>query len=233
MCVAPLFQVWDQADLDHFATVCSASVNFNVTVDHEAGTVAPGMICKIPIIGTEACGEALLDIQYAKALSGSTPLTDIYTYNYNLLLWAELVANMSDADFPLVNSVSYGNDKKQQTSTAFMNQANAAFMKLGVRGTSVLFASGDQGVCGRSGCSRSSRFHPDFPASSPYITAVGGTDFATRNVIGDEKAWNDGGGGFSDTFAIPAYQAAAVSHYKSSASSLPNASRWNNTGARG
>ena len=45
---------------------------------------------------------------------------------------------------PLVHSVSYGNDEAQQTSTAFMLEANVAFMKLGSMGVSVLFASGDQ-----------------------------------------------------------------------------------------
>ena len=44
------------------------------------------------------------------------------------------------------------------------------------------------------------------PISSPrYITVVGGTDFAVKSTIGDEKAWTDGGGGFSDTFLAPAY----------------------------
>ena len=40
-----------------------------------------------------------------------------------------------------------------------------------------------------------------------------------------------GGGGFSDHFAIPSYQAAAVAAYKTTAAaSLPDASYWNNTG---
>ena len=38
------------------------------------------------------------------------------------------------------------------------------------------------------------------------VTAVGGTDFAQAGVIGDEKAWTDGGGGFSNTFGVPSYQ---------------------------
>ena len=71
-------------------------------------------------------------------------------------------------------------------------------MKLSVRGVSILFASGDQGVCGREGCGfLKHKFHPDFPAASPYITAVGGTDFETKGVIGAETAWSAGGGGFS------------------------------------
>ena len=80
-----------------------------------------------------------------------------------------------------------------------MLSCNTAFMKAGSMGLSILFASGDQGVCGREGCGfLKHKFHPDFPAASPYITAVGGTDFETKGVIGAETAWTAGGGGFSD-----------------------------------
>ena len=60
-------------------------------------------------------------------------------------------------------------------------------MKLSVRGVSILFASGDQGVCGRSGCGDGT-FNPDFPSASPYVTAVGGTNFETAD-IGNETSW--------------------------------------------
>ena len=49
-----------------------------------------------------------------------------------------------------------------------------------------------------------------------YITAVGGTDFvsATPSLDSHEEACaSDGGGGFSNTFAIPSYQADAVAAY--------------------
>lgn len=227
-------QVWDQKDLDTFAGNCKQSVTWNVTVNHENGTIAPGNKCKIPIIGTQACGEALLDIEYAKGIAGpAIPLTDIYASGYNLLKWSQSVEAIDDANKILVHSVSYGNDEAQQTGVDFMEQCNAGFMKIGVRGVSILFASGDQGVCGRSGCGFGSsvRFHPDFPAGSPYITSVGGTDFAVRSVIGDEKVWSSGGGGFSDTFPIPAYQASAVAAYKKRPdANLPPQSMWNNTG---
>lgn len=132
---------------------------------------------------------------------------------------------------PLVNSVSYGNDEKQQTSVAYMYSCNAQFMKAGVRGISVLFASGDQGVCGREGCGIfKKRFKPDFPGGSPYITVVGGTDFKGAG-IGEETAWSSGGGGFSDTFGIPSWQATAVKAYKANPSAkLPKSSMYNNTG---
>jgi tripeptidyl-peptidase-1 len=87
-------------------------------------------------------------------------------------------------------------------------------------------------VCGREGCSPFHRkFHPDFPAASPYITAVGGTDFAVKSVVGDETAWIASGGGFSDTFDVPAYQAEAVATYLSSPDAdLPPKTMWTPTG---
>ena len=125
--------------------------------------------------------------------------------------------------------VSYGNDEIQQTSDEYMYECNTQFMMGGARGLSVLFASGDQGVWGRTGHS-GSVFHPDFPAGSPYITAVGGTQFSTKSTIGDETAWEDGGGGFSNTFATPDYQSAAVEAYFASSVELPDSSMYNATG---
>ena len=226
-------QLWDQKDLNKFASVCAGSVLSNVTVDHEAGKVDPGKRCQIPILGTEFCGEALLDIEYAKAIGGAIPLTDVYASGYSLVKWAKTVEAMPDGELPLVHSISYGSDEAQSpNSAAYMAAANADFQKIGLRGASILIASGDQGVCGREGCVGSKgRFHPNFPCSSPYVTAVGGTDFAVKNVIGEEKVWSDSGGGFSDTFAAPAYQTAAIAAYKAAANaSLPDAQNYNQTG---
>jgi tripeptidyl-peptidase I len=141
--------------------------------------------------------------------------------------WVNQIISMTNP--PLVHSVSYGNDEVQQTSVAYMNSVNEQFMAAGTLGLSILFASGDQGVWGRSGVS--TRYHPDFPAASPYVTAVGGTDFKTKSVIGEETAWSCGGGGFSDTFARPSYQEDAVSSYLTAAAgSLPKSSLYNSTG---
>lgn len=213
---------YDTKDNDKFGTACG----INVTVDHQIGKNSPGR-CEIPIVGTELCAEALLDIQYIKGVGGAIPLTDIFNSDFSLLNWMQQVLALDEP--PLINSVSYGNDETQQTSVEFMNSCNQQFMMAGAKGVSVLFASGDQGVLGRSG--GGDRYHPDFPGGSPYITVVGGTDFVSKGVVGAEKAWTDGGGGFSDTFAIPSYQASAVASYKTTAgSALPAQSYWNNTG---
>lgn len=174
--------------------------------------------------------EAELDIQYIKGVAGEVPLTVVYNAEYSLLNWANQISGLDNS--PYVHSVSYGNDEAQQTSKEFMESANTAFMKAGTMGLSILFAAGDQGVCGREGCGIfKTKFHPDFPAGSPYITAVGGTDFVTKSVVGEEKAWSDGGGGFSDTFDIPDYQKTQVAAYLANPDAdLPNSEWYNQKG---
>ncbi|KAH8993819.1 subtilisin-like protein [Lactarius hatsudake] len=82
---------------------------------------------------------------------------------------------------------------------------------LGVRGASVLFASGNDGV-GRGDClfqdnSGNSRvqFRPTFPSTCPWVTSVGGT-----TGYNPEVAASLSGGGFSVYFRRPSYQNNAV-----------------------
>lgn len=207
-------QYFKDADLTTFGQSC----NVDVLVDHVIGGDKP-------VSGVES----ELDIEYIKAVAPFVPLTVVYNDQYSLLRWANQINSLTDP--PYVHSVSYGNDEAQQAGAQYMYTCNTAFMKAGVRGISILFASGDQGVCGREGCGfLKIRFKPDFPAGSPYITAVGGTDFLGSD-IGDETSWSASGGGFSDTFPIPQYQQDAVSSYKTAPSAdLPPQSYWNDTG---
>jgi tripeptidyl-peptidase-1 len=220
-------QSYDTPDLSAFATACGLN---DVEVATQVGKNSPTS-CEIPIIGQQLCLEALLDVQYSKSVAGDIPLTVISNSQYSLASWAQELAQMTDV--PPIQSVSYGNDEIQQTSSSYMDSVNVQFQKLGAMGVSILFASGDQGVVGRTGKVSSGKYHPDFPAASPYVTAVGGTDLATKSVIGAEKAWSDGGGGFSDEFAAPDYQKDIVSAYLQkldAAGESPPASAFNAAG---
>ncbi|KAH8995576.1 peptidase S8/S53 domain-containing protein [Lactarius hatsudake] len=83
------------------------------------------------------------------------------------------------------------------------------FAQLGARGVSVLLSTGDDGV-GKNCMDDSGnvRFVTDFPASCPYLTAVGGTTDYDPEVAAPLS-----GGGFSDHFPRPAYQDVAVSAF--------------------
>lgn len=214
-------QKYSQKEMTRFAEACTPDFPNATVVNDIGGKSGKGV-------------EALLDVEYASAVAGNIPLWNVYSSKYSLEDYVKTLAALPDGKIPLINSVSYGNDERQQTGVAYMDACNTQFMAIGARGVSIMFASGDQGVCGRSGCGgKGGVFNPDFPAASPYITAVGGTDFVTKGVIGPEKAWSAGGGGFSNTFAIPSFQTAAVAAFKTAsqaAGNLPDQKLWNNTG---
>ena len=174
-------QYYDTVDLNTFSSACGVTV----TVDDNIGGNNENL-CEVA-----GCVESLLDIEYIGAISHPVPLQVIYSSDYSLFDWVNAV--MEQTNPPLVNSVSYGNDEIQQTSAEYMESCNDQFMKAGAMGISILFASGDMGVWGRTGASKRGTFNPDFPSGSPYVTAVGGTNFQTKSVIGAETTWDCGG----------------------------------------
>jgi tripeptidyl-peptidase-1 len=217
------YQYYDQKDLDIFSDACDVTV----TVEEAVG----GNNEKLCERG--GCVESLLDIEYIGAISHPIPLTVVYSSTYSLFDWVNSVMDMDSP--PLVNSVSYGNDEIQQTSSEYMEECNTQFMKAGAMGITILFASGDQGVWGRTGASKNGVYNPDFPGGSPYITAVGGTNFAEKSVIGEESTWDCGGGGFSNEFPTPEWQQDVVNEYFATATAagvLPEANLFN-AGGRG
>lgn len=121
------------------------------------------------------------------------------------------MSNTSDVDIPKLFSTSYGEDEKSWSLDA-AKRLNVEFQKAGARGITLLFASGDSGANCESG-----RFEPQWPSSSPYITAVGGSGGSSTEV-----AIGLSSGGFSDRWDMPSYQKDAVSEYLSSAKDLPD-----------
>jgi len=202
-------------DLDNFKSACNVP---QVQIDTVVG------------LGGEALAgvEALLDVEYIEAVAEPIPLTVINSISYSIFDWASSLN--SDPTAAWVQSVSYGNDEIQQTSDEYMYSCNTQFMMNGARGISVLFASGDQGVWGRTGHTANQEFHPDFPADSPYVTAVGGTQFTVTGSVGSETTWADGGGGFSNVFPTADFQATAVAAYLASGVALPDAGQFNASG---
>ena len=74
-----------------------------------------------------------------------------------------------------------------------------------------------------------------FPVNCPYITSVGATVLKTNNTADGEKAADFGsGGGFSDIFPLPSYQANAVRSWASKYAPKYPAGTYNDSGnARG
>jgi len=103
------------------------------------------------------------------------------------------------------------------------------WMKLGTRGVTIFFASGDDGVGCNDNCTA---FEFPYP-SSPWITLVGSTQLNVVNETGqfvnETGAWFSSGG-FSNDFGIPAWQQAQVTNYLKTCPNLPPPSFYNATG---
>lgn len=92
-----------------------------------------------------------------------------------------------------------------------MDGFNSAFQSAAALGVTVCVASGDNGS---SDGATDGSDHVDFPASSPYVLACGGTTLqAAGSSITSETVWNDGpqggagGAGVSSVFPLPTWQA--------------------------
>ncbi|KAJ5113386.1 subtilisin-like protein [Penicillium angulare] len=130
-----------------------------------------------------------------------------------------------------VISASYGQSEADLPVGYTKRQCNE-FMKLGLQGHSILFASGDYGVASfandgaANGClgPEGKIFNPQYPSNCPYVTSVGGTMLYGYQTVEDGESVmhvNLGGtasnfsssGGFSNYFPQPAYQKATIEKY--------------------
>ena len=124
-----------------------------------------------------------------------------------------------------VVSISYAVDELG-TNEHYVRRQCHEWMKMALRGVSVLVASGDRGVSGLFGCQLSpenqtvTAFSPMFPAVCPYVTAVGATQVnfnakgaATEVAVNDPAHFFWSGGGFSWWMARPKWQDNAVKKY--------------------
>jgi len=128
--------------------------------------------------------------------------------NEPYLDWLEYVS--SQEDLAQTISTSYGDDE-QTVPLAYAQSVCEGFAQLGLRGVSVIFSSGDFGVGSNDTCisndgKNTTRFLPTFPASCPYVTAVGATKYYPEVVAYDSRNGFVSGSGFSNYFARPAYQ---------------------------
>jgi tripeptidyl-peptidase-1 len=168
--------------------------------------------------------EANLDIQYTTGISFPTPNTYFSTggsppfipdsqtpTNTNEPYLDFLTFLLNQTTIPQTLTTSYGDDE-QTVPFDFATSVCNMFATLGSRGTTVFFSSGDNGVgggdCLSNNGSNVAAFQPAFPASCPFVTAVGGT-----TEINPEVAINFSGGGFSNYFTRPSYQNTAVSTF--------------------
>jgi kumamolisin len=161
-----------------------------------------------------ADGEVLLDIEVAGSVAQGAAQVVYFAPNTDQGFIDALSAAAHATPTPIVISISWGGPEEswsQQSRTA-LDQGMADAAALGI---TVTVAAGDGGS---SDGETDGKNHCDYPASSPYALACGGTALEAdpgTGAISSETVWNDGsgggatGGGISTLYPVPSWQTSA------------------------
>lgn len=208
--------------------------------------------------------ECTLDIQYIAGMGRGAVnwWWDTPTWLYDFA-----TSFVAETSLPDVISISYGWAEDDQCqfggnecqklgvkSTGYVTRVNTEFQKIGLKGVTILAASGDSGANGRSdGDCADPQLKPGFPGASPYLTTVGATQLnnaesslsdpppacsgeytcasgGTEVAVSYDVSNFASGGGFSNVASTPAYQSDAVAAYLSSGVALPPSTYYNAKG---
>jgi kumamolisin len=159
-----------------------------------------------------ADGEVMLDIEVAASVAPGAHIVVYFAPNTDQGFIDAIAGAVHDkTNNPSVISISWGGPESSWTAQA-MSSLDAACQSAAALGITITVAAGDNGSTdGATGN------NVDFPASSPHVLACGGTKLVgsgstiTSEVVWNEQASNEGatGGGVSNVFALPSWQANA------------------------
>jgi len=191
----------------------------DITAYFQTLGVTPPQVIAVPVDGGANAptgnadgpdGEVELDIEVAGAIAPAARIAVYFAPNTDAgFIDAVTTAVHDTANAPTVISISWGGPESTWTQQALaaMDQAFQAATALGI---TVCVAAGDNGS---SDGVTDGADHVDFPASSSYALACGGTSLRVSGAqIASETVWNDGaqggatGGGVSAVFALPTWQ---------------------------
>ena len=165
--------------------------------------------------------QVMLDIEMAGAIAPGVAIAVYFAPNTARGFQNALSKAVHDQlNKPSVICIGWG-AAECHWSKQSMENFNMVAHEAAMLGITITVASGNDGSsCGMT----DGRMHVDFPASCPYVLAVGGTRLSSADgAITNELAWNNGstdggsqwgrsesggvtGGGVSSHFARPAYQ---------------------------
>jgi len=163
-----------------------------------------------PTTPDSADGEVMLDIEISGAIAPAAKIVVYFAANTDQgFLDAITTAVHDTTNQPSVISISWGSAESNWSAQALTN-FDEAFQAAAAVGVTVCVASGDDGSS--DGLTDGSN-HVDFPCSSSFALACGGTSLqASNGKITSEVVWDnppdDGatGGGVSNVFPLPAWQ---------------------------
>ncbi|MFL6417584.1 MAG: protease pro-enzyme activation domain-containing protein [Bryobacteraceae bacterium] len=194
-----------KADLDAYFKGLKLNSPSVTAVSVDGGKNAPG---------SDADGEVMLDIEVVGAVANGAKIAVYFAPNTDKGFVDAITDAVHDTTRkPSVISISWG-QSEDAWSVQSRNAMNAALQDAATLGVTVTVASGDDGSTDGAA---DKKLHVDFPASSPFALACGGTTLnGSGKTISSETVWNEiaknegaTGGGVSTAFALPSYQQSA------------------------
>ncbi len=191
------------ADLTTYFTGLGLAVPSVKAVSVDGGTNKPDGV-------NGADGEVMLDIEVVGATAPKAQIVVYFAPNTDQGFLDAVNAAVHDTtNTPSILSISWGAAESNWTAQS-LSAFNSAFQDAATMGVSVCVAVGDNGST--DGVT-DGQLHVDFPASSPYALACGGTNLQVVGGKPVETVWNElaknegaTGGGISSVFPVPSYQ---------------------------
>lgn len=183
----------------------------------QAPVVNPIKVGKATFDPQSTSGEVYLDIEVAGGIAYGATL-NVYFAEHLAAAVEKAIADDND-----IITMSIGGLPEQEYETAYRERLDALFRQAANQGITVLHGAGDAGswrpkvppAPTATDCAASVAY----PASSPWVTACGGTDLhGSGSVIKSEVVWSQSqpatpqngagatGGGVSEIYAVPDYQ---------------------------
>jgi kumamolisin len=196
---------YNTSDLDSFFSSLGISTPTVTSVSVDGATNSPSGD------PSGADGEVELDIEVAGAIAPGAQIAAYFAPNTDQGFIDAVNNAVNDATLkPSIISISWGGPENSWTAQS-RDALNSACEDASTMGVTVLVAAGDNGS---SDGSSDGSPTVDFPASSPYVVACGGTSLRLSGTsISSEQVWNETaenegatGGGVSEVFALPSYQ---------------------------
>ena len=198
---------YNAADLTTYFNGLSLSVPSVTAVDVDNGSNSPGQA---------ADGEVELDIEVAGAVAPKASFVVYFAPNTDQGFIDAISDAINAKPTPIAVSISWGSSESSWASQS-VSGMNEAISDAAALGCTVTVAAGDNGSSDNA--SSTSGVAVDFPASSPYSLACGGTTLVgntATHAITSEVVWNEipiqggaGGGGVSVVYAQPSWQKTA------------------------
>ncbi|MGZ4056366.1 MAG: S53 family peptidase [Bacteroidia bacterium] len=163
-------------------------------------------------------GEVLLDIEVAGAVAPDAKIIVYFAPNTDKGFLDAITTAIHDTiNKPSIISISWGGAESTWSEQS-LRSYNEAFKAASLLGITICAASGDQGSSDQKAKDENydGLVHADFPSSSPYVLACGGTKINIKNgSVNSEVVWNDDidsatGGGVSEFFPRPDYQSSTA-----------------------